>query len=223
MRGNQAGGLKSLTAEDAEIGLSVNKRDAPVAPINQTAIDPGYLDRMGGQTFTKFLLTIVVITTIIRSMSRRLKAEIKQHKPFSSQEEEAFLNLLRTADALVRGLEVTLKQVGLSHTQYNILRILRGAAPEGLACRGIGERMLTRDPDMTRLLDRLEARGLVHRARQHKDRRIITTRITEKGMGVLKILDEPIARLHQEQLGHLGEKRLLALVKLLETSRMRVT
>lgn len=156
------------------------------------------------------------------AMTGRLKAEIKQRKRFSSQEEEAFLNLLRTADALVRGLEATLKQFGLSHTQYNVLRILRGAASEGLSCREIGERMLTRDPDMTRLLDRLEAHSLVRRARENKDRRVITTRITKKGIDVLKELDAPIARLHQEQLGHLGEKRLIALVKLLETSRMKV-
>src|SRR5919108_1101542 len=120
------------------------------------------------------LLTIVVMRSIYRvAMARRLRMEIHQTKPFASLEEEAFLNLQRTADALLHGLEAALKPAGLSPSQYNVLRILRGAEAEGLACREVGERMVTRDPDITRLLDRLEARGLVMRARDREDRRVI--------------------------------------------------
>src|SRR3972149_8309817 len=90
-------------------------------------------------------------------MAGRLQAEIKQKKPFRTLEQEAFLNLLRTTDALLRGQAKVLKSVGLSHPQYNVLRILRGAGPHGLACREVCERLITRDPDVTRLLDRLEA------------------------------------------------------------------
>lgn len=137
-------------------------------------------------------------------------------------EVEAFLNLQRTADALLRGIEAVLKPFGLSPTQYNVLRILRGAGPEGLACRHIGDRMLTRDPDITRLLDRLEARKLVSRTREQKDRRVLTTRVTEAGLEILKQLDAPIAQAHRKQLGHLGEARLRTLSSLLELARSRI-
>ena len=154
-------------------------------------------------------------------MARRLQAEIKQNKPFACLEEEAYLNLLRTADALFRDEEALLKPLDLSPPQYNVLRILRGAGSYGLACREVGERLLTRDPDITRLMDRLEHRGLVRRTREQKDRRVITTRITEEGLGLLKQLDRPIAELHRRQLGHLGSKRLQALVELLESARVK--
>ncbi len=105
-------------------------------------------------------------------MTSRLQTEIQQTKPFESLEEETCLNLQRTAEALMHGLEAGLKPAGLSPSQYNVLRILRGAG---------AERMVTRDPDMTWLLDRLEARGLVMRARDRADRRVITVRITPEG------------------------------------------
>ncbi len=152
---------------------------------------------------------------------RRLQAEIKQNKPFQSLEQEAYLNLLRTADALFRREEELLKRVDLSPPQYNVLRILRGAEPEGLACRDIGERMLTRDPDITRLLDRLEQRKLVKRARARKDRRVIITRITPPGLLLLNQLDVPIRSLSQETLSHLGKQRLKTLVGLLEVARSK--
>jgi len=137
----------------------------------------------------------------------------------SQAEIEAFLHVQRTADALMQGIEATLKPFGLSPAQYNVLRILRGAGPEGLACGQIGERMLTRDPDITRLLDRLEARKLVTRSREQKDRRVLTTRITAAGLEILKQLDAPIAQIHRKQLGHLGEARLRTLSTLLELAR----
>ena len=152
-------------------------------------------------------------------MAGRLQAEIKQKKPFARAEVEAFLNLQRTADALARGLAEALKPAGLSGPQYNILRILRGAGPAGCACRELGERMVTQDPDITRLLDRLEARGLVARARGREDRRVVVTRIAEKGLRVLADLDAPLMNLHRRLLGHLGDRRLRALIELLEVAR----
>ncbi len=154
-------------------------------------------------------------------MPGRNRKEIKQRKPFRRIEDEAFVTLQRTADALMQGVAAALKPVGLSPTQYNVLRILRGAGPGGLACREIGERMITRDPDITRLLDRLEDRGLVNRNRDRADRRVITTRITEKGLRILKDLEGPIEQLHVEQLGHLGVQRLRSLIDLLEVARAK--
>jgi DNA-binding MarR family transcriptional regulator len=152
-------------------------------------------------------------------MTARLPAEIKQREPFQSLEAEVYLNLLRTADALLRALEDVLKPAGFSHTPYNVLRILRGAGPNGLSCREVAERLLTRDPDITRLLDRLEARGLATRARETRDRRVITLRITVAGREILQGLDEPIAECQRRRLGHLGRRRLRRLVELLEAAR----
>jgi DNA-binding MarR family transcriptional regulator len=152
-------------------------------------------------------------------MSEKLLKEIKQTKPFGGAEQEAFLNLQRTADVLLRGLEMVLKPAGLTQSQYNVLRILRGAGPDGLLCREVSDRMVTRDPDMTRLLDRLEFRKLVTRARDRQDRRSITVRITEPGKEILWSLDEPVAELHKRQLTHLGGEKLLQLIDLLEGAR----
>jgi DNA-binding MarR family transcriptional regulator len=152
-------------------------------------------------------------------MVRRLREEIHQQKPFESLEQEAVLNVLHTADVLLQRITAVLKPFKLSHSQYNVLRILRGAGPEGLACREIGERMITRDPDITRLLDRLEARGLLTRTRDQKDRRVITARITEEGRRLLDALDQPIAEVDRQPLQHLGEQRLRTLIQLLELAR----
>src|ERR1700752_2153169 len=105
-------------------------------------------------------------------------------------EEAAFLDLLRTTDMLSRGLVAVLKTADLSPTQYNVLRILRGS-PEGLPCGEIASRMITRDPDITRLLDRLEKRGLISRCRETKDRRMVMARITADGIKLLAPLEEP--------------------------------
>jgi DNA-binding MarR family transcriptional regulator len=154
-------------------------------------------------------------------MLKRLREEIQQQKPFVSLEQEAVLNVLRTADVLQQRIAAVLKPFKLSHSQYNVLRILRGAGPEGLACREIGERMLTRDPDITRLLDRLEARGLLTRTRDQKDRRVITARITSEGQGLLEALDQPMAGVDRQPLQHLGEPQLRTLIQLLELARDR--
>jgi DNA-binding MarR family transcriptional regulator len=133
-------------------------------------------------------------------------------------EEAVFLDLLRTSDVLSRRLAYILKNEDLSSNQYNVLRILRGA-PEGLACGEIGSRMISRDPDITRLLDRLEKRGLISRCRETKDRRTVLTRISPEGLKLLARLDEPVQQAHREQLGHLGRERLKALTELLRDSR----
>ncbi len=152
-------------------------------------------------------------------MRTKLQTEIRQRKAFGSLEEETYLNVLRTADALHASMEEALKQAGLTPTQYNVLRILRGAGPEGLACRETAERMITRDPDVTRLFDRLEARGLVTRTRERKDRRVIITRITRAGLQILRGLDKPVAESHRRSLGHLRARRLRLLSRLLEQAR----
>src|SRR6201984_2556512 len=118
-------------------------------------------------------------------------------------EEAAFLELLRTPDQLSRGLVPLLKAEELSPTQYNVLRILRGAL-EGLPCGEIGQRMITRDPDITRLLDRLEKRGLIARWRDSKDRRMVLARITPEGLKMLDRLLGANAERARKTVGHLG-------------------
>jgi DNA-binding MarR family transcriptional regulator len=152
-------------------------------------------------------------------MSGKLAKEIKQTRPFSSAAEEAILNIQRTASVLTQRFSEALKPHGLSETQYNVLRILRGAGAAGLACQEIGERMLTRDPDITRLLDRLEGRRLIERARSTEDRRVVVTRITAEGRKLLAALDDEARDLPRRALGHLGEKRLRILIGLLERAR----
>ena len=154
-----------------------------------------------------------------QAVAKKLQAEVHQRNPFASLEQEVFLNILRTADLLDQGLEEVLKPFALTVTQYNVLRILRGAGERGLACRGIAERMLTHDPDVTRLLDRLERRGLIHRRREVMDRRVINTRITPEGLTLLDQLDAAVMELHRHQLSHLGEEPLRALIDLLEGAR----
>jgi len=146
----------------------------------------------------------------------------KKRRRVACSEEAAFLELLRTTDMLSRGLFQVLKAEELSATQYNVLRILRGA-PEGLPCGEIASRMITRDPDITRLLDRLEKRGLISRCRETKDRRTVMTRITPEGLELLARLDEPVQIMHRKQLGHLGRERLRALTELLRTARAEVS
>lgn len=138
-----------------------------------------------------------------------------------SSEEAVFLELLRTTDMLSRGLVQVLKIEDVSSTQYNVLRILRGA-PEGLPCGEIASRMITRDPDVTRLLDRLEKRELISRCRETEDRRTVRARIAPEGLKLLARLDEPVLAAHRKQLGHLGRQRLQALADLLRISRSQV-
>ena len=135
--------------------------------------------------------------------------------PSENLERNAFVLLQRVAGHLLREVEEVLKPSHLSPSQYNVLRILRGGDPEGIPCRTIAERMITRDPDMTRLLDRLEGRGLVTRTRLSSDRRVVRTRISDAGLVLLEGLDRPINDLHIRQLSHVGQDNLEKLSELL--------
>jgi DNA-binding MarR family transcriptional regulator len=153
-----------------------------------------------------------------------LGREIKKKKPFELLEEEAMLNVLRTGDVLQHEMGGVFRPFELSETQYNVLRILRGAAKDdggGLPCGEIAGRMITRDPDVTRLLDRLEKRGLISRCREQKDRRVVCARITEAGQTVLAELDPLVAAAHRQQLGHMDRGELSQLIALLEKARER--
>lgn len=160
-------------------------------------------------------------------MAGKLLKEIHKTKPFDCLQQEVFLNVVRTADHLMRSFDDLLKPFNLSPTQYNVLRILRGHAENtldasvngGIPCKLIGEEMITRDPDITRLLDRLETRGLITRQRDSRDRRVVSTRITPEGLKLLKELDRPVLELHRRQLAHMSEARLSTLLDLLELAR----
>lgn len=150
-------------------------------------------------------------------MERAAKRVAAPRRP-GNPEEVAYLDLVRTVDLLSRPLAQVLKAEDLSATQYNVLRILRGA-PEGLTCGEIANRMITRDPDITRLLDRLERRLLIVRSRDSGDRRIVVTRIAPPGLDLLERLDPRVLEAHRRLLGHLGAARLRALADLLEACR----
>lgn len=136
-------------------------------------------------------------------------------------EDQLFVTILKTADSLSQEAEQVIRTSGLTATQYNVLRILRGAEPDGLLCRGIAERMISRDPDMTRLLDRMEKHDWITRERQKDDRRVIKARITPAGMKLLQSLDQPIHDLHKKQFRHMSAARQKLLLELLSEVQKR--
>lgn len=152
-------------------------------------------------------------------MAGKLLEELKQTKPFESLEVEAYLNIIKTADYLHHSAAVVLKGRNISEAQYNVLRILRGAGDDGLKCSEVGERMVTRDPDITRLLDRLEKQQLIERHRSQTDRRVVTTRITETGLRLLEELDAPIRQQSVAMFARLQPAQLQALIESLEAIR----
>jgi DNA-binding MarR family transcriptional regulator len=145
----------------------------------------------------------------------------KAQRSLSGREEAVYVELLRTTDLLSRSLAQLLKPEDISSTQYNVLRILRGSS-QGLTCGEIGSRMITRDPDITRLLDRLEKRNLITRWRDSADRRTVLSRITPEGLKLLQRLDAPVRAGHKRQLGHLSSPQLFQLADLLELARKRL-
>jgi len=149
----------------------------------------------------------------------RLQKEIRQLRPFDSPAEEALLNVLRTAALLEAGEARFFRRFDLTPTQYNALRILRGARPETLTCTEVGERMVKPVPDVTRLLDRLQAKGLAFRGRDQRDRRVVKVGISEAGLALLAEIDRPLADWIDEQLGHVSDGDLLRLSALLERAR----
>jgi DNA-binding MarR family transcriptional regulator len=177
----------------------------------------------GGHRSQKKCLTDYPYKDYFILVMGKLRDEIKQTKPFGSLEDEAFLNVIRTAERFLWREAEFLKPYEITLSQYNVLRILRGAEPEGLICREISERMIARDPDVTKLLDRLEARGLVKRERQENDRRVIIVRVTPEGVKLVDEIDRPALKMTEELLGHLGERKLKTLIGLLEEAREGLT
>jgi DNA-binding MarR family transcriptional regulator len=148
-----------------------------------------------------------------------LKTEIAQTPPFSSPEEEALLNVMRTSDVLHREFHRRARGWGVTSTQYNVLRILRGAQPHGLPCAAIGDRMITAEPDITRLLNRLKSLKLVRQRRDSHDRRVVITHISEAGLELLRQMEPVIERTPQQLLGHLSPSEIAELIRLLELVR----
>lgn len=148
-----------------------------------------------------------------------LRDELKQRKPFTSLEHEAQLSVLRTSTVILDALERALKPHGITMTQYNVLRILRGAEPRGLCRNDVRDRMLTRMPDVTRLLDRMEQSELIARERQENDRRMVMTRITPKGRRLLDGLDELVEKEHERNFSALTKEQLRTLIGLLSAVR----
>ncbi|MGD0775215.1 MAG: MarR family transcriptional regulator [Candidatus Solibacter sp.] len=164
-------------------------------------------------------MTIFVDNDYYGFVPGKLQQEIHQTKAIRFPEEEATLNIVRTADVLMLALAGVLKPYLLSATQYNVLRILRGAGDDGASCKDIGARLVARDPDITRLMDRLEQRGLVSRDRAREDRRVVTHRLTRAGLELVNELDAPIEALHRRTMGHMKAGKLRELVGLLEDVR----
>jgi DNA-binding MarR family transcriptional regulator len=152
-------------------------------------------------------------------MAENLQAELKQSKPFPSVAAEALLSVLRTATVLEHQMTEALKPYGITHTQYNVLRILRGAGKSGLCGREVGERMVSRVPDVSRLLDRMEEAGLISRERDPDDRRHVTARITRKGLAMLGQATPHLEAVGRARLGQVPTGRLQQLIEVLNTVR----
>jgi len=152
-------------------------------------------------------------------VSGKLAQEIRQTKPFRSREEEAFLNLGRTYEFLAQRVAEVLKPYQLTPAQYNMLRILRGAGDGGVTCSQATERMLSPDPDITRLLDRMEAQDLIRRERSKEDRRVVISRITPRGLELVDRIDEPLDCLFHRIVGRVGAPKLKELIETLEGLR----
>jgi DNA-binding MarR family transcriptional regulator len=148
-----------------------------------------------------------------------LKSEIAQATPFASAEEEALLNLMRTSDCLQRAFQQRIRGFGLTSTQYNVLRILRGAQPDGLTCAAIGARMIATEPDITRLQARLKRLKLIRQHRDRHDRRVVWTQISDAGLDLLHAMDPVVQRIPGELLGHVNGVELAELIRLLELAR----
>ena len=154
-------------------------------------------------------------------MPSSLRHELKQTRPFRSLEEEATLSIVRTAAAFEHAFAQALKPYGITQTQYNVLRILRGAGSSGLCRNEVGQRLLRQVPDVTRLLDRMEDMELITRTRGGEDRRYVNTTISKKGLTAVNELDAVVDAMHRKWLGHLDKSRLELLIKLLDATRHR--
>lgn len=139
-------------------------------------------------------------------------------QPTSKQDpacEQVFLTILRVADKLTADFADFLKMYDLTPVQYNVLRILRGAGPDGVTCHDIATRLITRDPDVTRLLDRLEQKSLTYRQRSPNDRRVVKAILTPQGLALVNQLDHPVRTWHAQRFGHLSATARQSLLDLL--------
>lgn len=162
-------------------------------------------------------MTIVVATDNMVTVRSKIAEELKQRSPFRSVEQEVFLGLRLAAARVLDPWAAFLRTAAqLSPVQYNVLRVLRGSHPAKLASSDLGERLIARDPDITRLVDRLCKRGLVKRSPGLKDRRVVEVAITEKGLQLLRELDPHVDRMPKALLGRLGRTRLQQLRTLLD-------
>ena len=150
---------------------------------------------------------------------KTIQEEIKQTRPFPTLEEEAIVSLARTAAVVETASTDLMKSYGLTVTLYNVLRILRGAGPDGLCRYEVRDRLITPEPDVTRLLDRLEKAGFVTRERNSLNRREVKATITKRGLDLLDEIDGPLRKLHDEQVGHMDEQDLRDLIRLLAVAR----
>jgi DNA-binding MarR family transcriptional regulator len=150
--------------------------------------------------------------------SGKLQKELKKRNPFESAGEEAMLNLMRTSDRFQTSMARLFRKYGLTPSQYNVLRILRGEG-KPMPCLEIADRLITAVPGITGLLDRLEAAELIGRERSREDRRVVFAAITPKGVDLLGRLDEPLDKEHKRLLGHLTRPELTELIRLLEKAR----
>ena len=155
-------------------------------------------------------------------MTGKIQTELRQSKVFGRPSEEAVLNILRTSDVMTQLLTDLLKPAGLSPTQYNVLRILREAAGKGVCCRQIGERLITRDPDVTRLIDRLEKRNFLVRTREQGDRRFVTIQLTSFGLEQVNQLDDPIEKWNRKLMRNISSGETKVLIGLLERLRVQL-
>jgi DNA-binding MarR family transcriptional regulator len=152
-------------------------------------------------------------------MEKTLREEIRQTRPFAAPEQEAYLAVLRTAAELEHQTTELLRPHGITPTQYNALRILRGAGGTGLCRNEVRDRLVARVPDATRLLDRMESMGLIEREREQGDRRFVTARITEPGRQLLRDVDGEVLALHRRQLARLDGAEMQLLIRLLAQVR----
>lgn len=151
----------------------------------------------------------------------RLQQELKKKRPFESPDQEAILNILRTNDQFLNRFGRLFREYDLTHSQYNVLRILRGEG-RPMPCLEIADRMIQVVPAMTGLLDRLEKQGLVVRERCTEDRRVVYVSLTESAKDLLKRMDTPVSELHSQLIGHLTQTELKELSRLLEKARISV-
>jgi DNA-binding MarR family transcriptional regulator len=150
-----------------------------------------------------------------------LKTEIERQAPFTSREEEVFLNLIRSADFCQRYFRRRTRSWGITGTQYNVLRILCSAGSRGLTCAEIGRRMITVEPDVTRLLNRLKALKLVQQSRDRNDRRVVWTHITAAGLELIEAMNSVVLRVPLDLFGHMTEEEITEFNRLLESARSR--